>query len=196
MFKMGKSIRDKNRKGGNCHSEKPNLHRWLGKCKILKINLKKKKFWESWVPSSRIGNFPQSWCRDQISGEEGSAGKWIPLVEVKSSCFNLKVRCRQWLWNWDATVWLGCPQAKSDWELHSHGMTRASLTLLVTMCMWMDCTYVATVILGNEVQGLAICFGWRGKAQLPRSGSKIEKYQPDWRMLFRLTQVIYVHQGY
>ena len=90
MFKMGKSIRDKNRKGGNCHSEKPNLHRWLGKCKILKINLKKKKFWESWVPSSRIGNFPESWCRDQFSGEEGSAGKWKsnPAVSTSKSYAN------------------------------------------------------------------------------------------------------------
>ena len=26
--------------------------------------------------------------------------------------------------------------------------------------------------------------GWRRKSQLPRSGSRMEKYQPDWRMLF------------
>ena len=32
-------------------------------------------------------------------------------------------------------------------------MTRAFNTLLVAMCMWMDCTDVATLILGNEGPG-------------------------------------------
>ena len=43
-LKMGKSIRvsDKNQKGGNCRSEKPNLYRCLRRCKILKIDSKKK----------------------------------------------------------------------------------------------------------------------------------------------------------
>ena len=44
-MKTRKSIRvsDKNKKGGNCRREKPNLYRCLRRCKILKIDLTREK---------------------------------------------------------------------------------------------------------------------------------------------------------
>ena len=50
--------------------------------------------------------------------------------------------------------------------------------------MWMDCTDVATLILGNEGPGPGNCEVFWVEAQGTAVKIWTEKYQPDWRMLF------------
>ena len=145
---LGKSIRDKNREGGNCRSVKPNLHRWPLKMQNHEDQFEEKKVLGEWTSKLKDRQFSP----ELIQGSKFIRGGIHRGAEVKFSCFNLKLGCGQWLWNWDACSLTWLPLSKV-WLRSSHGMTRAFNTLIVAMCMWMDCTDVATLILRNEGPG-------------------------------------------